>query len=94
MDKSPEILAQSVNDRKSFLAFLEALASDWQASSEAEAHSPSSPFGAAARGWENVTLGKFLEAAHAWAEAAPPQFPASASWQSFAQLLVAGKVYE
>lgn len=94
METSPETLAQSVHDRESFLAFLDALVEDWNQSARMEAQSPSAPYGAAALGWENVSVGHFLESARAWASDAPSQFPASASWHAFAQLFLAGKVYE
>jgi hypothetical protein len=74
------------------LAFLQALAQDWYRLQKLDAKSPSSSDGPAALGWENISLGQFLEAAHAWAISSPlPQF---ASWHSFAQLFVAGKIYE
>lgn len=94
METSPEELAHSVEDRESFLIFLDALAAEWNRRAEMEARSPSSPFGAEALGWENVSLGRFLEAACAWAADAPSQFPEEASWRSFAQLFLAGKIYE
>ena len=93
MEQAPEILARSVTDRDSFLAFLSALAENWNQSQRLEAQSPSSPYGSAALGWENVSVGTFLEAAHAWA-ADSNRFPQQCNWAALAQLLIAGKSYE
>ncbi|WP_321818702.1 MULTISPECIES: hypothetical protein [unclassified Paraburkholderia] len=74
-----------VVDERSFIDFLHALASDW---SEAPSQS----------GWENGSIGAFLGAAAAWAEASKnglrfydvPSNP----WRRFADMLIAGKEYE
>src|SRR5262245_15112752 len=59
---------------------------------------PSSPFGADAGGWENITIEQFLDAALAWAESTDmgvsQGLPAVPSWRAFAVFLWCGKVYE
>lgn len=91
-------LASAVTDERTFVAFLARLAEDRAASGREESASPGSPFGPAARGWENSDLSSFLEAAASWAEATasgtsmyrPPSNP----WQRAAQIVCAGKFYE
>jgi hypothetical protein len=87
----------AVYDRESFLVFVRALIADRRASIAAELESPSSPYGADAGGWENITIESFLFAALRWAESAGNLqnfWPAEPSWQSFARFLYMGKVYE
>ena len=90
---------EAVVDEASFVAFLTALAEDWQLERELEQRHPSSPYGAGARGWENGTIGAFLESASAWAEASsnglpmgytPPKNP----WRRCADIIYMGKIYE
>ena len=99
MDETPDLLdPKAVHDRDSFFAFVRALVEDREASVTAERNSPSSPYGPAAGGWENITIEGFLEAALAWAEATSMGFsqglPYEPTWQSFAAFLNCGKIYE
>ena len=87
-------LAERVNSKESFLEFVAALRADWEASRAAEQVSPSSPYGPAARGWENPYLGYFLEAMQSWTEDMEERVPAAASWRTFADMLYAAKIYE
>jgi len=89
------------NDRATFLAFVHALAEDWEDSAEKERTSPSHFAGPGANGWENGTLGRFLESAAAWAEATSEtgderalHFTEEPSCAAFARFLYAGKIYE
>ena len=90
--------ADKVIDEASFLAFVGALAKDWDASQTIEASSPSSPYAANALGWENTTISAFLGAAAAWGDSSkdglqfyqPPLNP----WCRAAHILLAGKFYE
>ena len=74
-----------VVDERSFVDFLHALACDWSV-----APSPLD--------WENGSIGEFLDAAAAWAEASKnglrfyvvPTNP----WRRVADMLIAGKEYE
>jgi len=91
-------LADQVHDEKSFIEFVAALASDWEDEQVIEAATPSSPYSAGALGWENGTVGAFLERASSWAEASinglkfyeKPSNP----WRRAAHILHAGKFYE
>ncbi len=92
-------LLEQVNSKETFLRFLNVLAADFQDSQEQEAQSPSSPYGPAANNWENPSLGSFLDAMHSWAmtrsaETGELSVPEEPSWNTFAQMLDAAKVYE
>jgi len=98
MPKLIHEMAEEVGDEASFVEFLSALAREWSASQEREAEHPSSPFGASALGWENTSLGAFLEAAASWAEATSEgldgyELPSN-PWRRIAHMLCAGKFYE
>ena len=82
----------AVDSRAAFVAYVEALAADWRASERREAASPALPWGPAAGGWENVTVGTFLEALAAYARDA--ELPEQPDWRTLARLLWAGKAYE
>jgi hypothetical protein len=90
---------EAVVDETSFITFLKALAEDWELERETERIQPSSPYSPGALGWENGTIGSFLERASAWAEASaggltsgykPPPNP----WRRCAQIIYMGKIYE
>jgi hypothetical protein len=91
-------LADSVEDEEGFLRFVAALSADWEEERKLEAEKPSSPYGSGALGWENGSIGAFLESAHAWAEASAKgtQFYKAPTnpWCRAAQILLAGKFYE
>ena len=77
---------------------MRALAEDWEDEQKSEQASPSSPYGAGANGWENGTVGAYLDAALRWGEASinglavyeKPTNP----WERAAQILYMGKLYE
>jgi len=92
MDPDPD--PEHVNSKETFLAFIEELRADWEASQEVERKSPSSPYGPKARRWENPDLGHFLEAMHSWVEEMGDRLPSEADWQTFAFMFIAGKGYE
>lgn len=87
-----------VFDERSFVDFLSALAGDWSVEREIEAAMPSIPYSIGALRWENGTIGAFLGAAGAWAEASKNglQFyvPPGNPWRRAADILMAGKSYE
>lgn len=91
-------LADAVDNEEGFLRFVAALAADWEAERKIEAETPSSPYGCGALGWENGSIGAFLESAHAWAAASAngtPFYKVPANpWSRAAQILLAGKFYE
>jgi hypothetical protein len=75
-------VASRVQDEKSFIDFLHALAADRQGDGA----------------WENGTIEAFLDAAAAWAEVTAGKNAAARRnenpWQRCAQILSAGKFYE
>lgn len=90
--------AKKVHDLESFLSFLEVLMDDWEASSNAEKNSPSSPYSSMC-GWENTSIGAFLEAAIAGARDNKLGQPGGTcsdqnSWRQAAEIILLGKVYE
>ena len=91
-------MADKVRDESSFVRFLFALASDWGDEQRKEEQRPLPPYGPGANGWENGTIGTFLEAASAWARDSEdgtqsyrkPENP----WTRVAHIILAGKFYE
>jgi len=81
-----------VQDRDSFLTFVDALRRDLDDAWVKERANPSHPYGRGWNDWENMSLEGFLEAAVAWARDRP--LPEEPSWQDFAHFLHAGKIYE
>ena len=63
-----------------------------------EKESPSSPYGAGHRGWENGTIEGFLSAAIRWAEDTDfgqrQGVEPDEVWHQFALFLYLGKIYE
>ncbi len=103
VEAKTEELLQSVYDRDSFLVFLRQLYDDWEDSIAKEREHPSNPYDSGANGWQNGSVGAFLEAALAWAETCAerndkglpyPTLSREPSWESFAYVLMAGKTYE
>jgi hypothetical protein len=88
--------ADEVNSRETFLEFVRALAADKGEEDQSEKKSPSSPYGPGAKGWENGSIEKFLDAMQAWASAPANKMrvPEAANWKAFAWILHAGKFYE
>lgn len=86
-------LVECVTDEASFVRFLRALAEDAEADAAEAARRPPSSYGPGRLGWENGTVGAFLESAAAWAEA--KRQPSSPNpWRACADILLAGKSYE
>jgi hypothetical protein len=82
------------------LRFLRALADDWNDEQAKETLHPSSLYGSGANGWENGTIGNFLDAMIAWANAKPTEDTGLAGpaaegvWRRAAHILLVGKFYE
>jgi hypothetical protein len=91
---TPDELIEHVNSRDSFLEFVAALSADLRASNAQEALAPSSPYTANALDWENPTLDRFLDALHAWTDDMGDRISEPPSWRTFANMLLAAKVYE
>lgn len=91
-------LADAVSDEPTLIAFMNALAEDWEDERRKEAAAPTSPYGPGASGWENGSIGAFLDAAAAWAEASARGMPEYSvpenPWRRLAHILRAGKSYE
>jgi len=91
-------LSDTVTDEPSFIAFLWAMANEWNESEALEAAKPSSPYGPTVLGWENRSFGSIMEAAAAWADASADGLPLyekpTNTWQRAAQILAMGKHYE
>jgi len=87
-------LAERVDSKETFLEFVAALRADWDASRAEETEHPSSPYSPAVRGWENSDLGHFLEAMERWTEDMGERVARQPSWRTFADMLMAGKIYE
>ena len=78
--------ADSVNSREDFAQFVNALRSDLIAEPE---------------NWQNLTLEMYLDAISAWTQVMDRVYanlgksmPVEPSWETFAQILLAGKIYE
>ena len=91
---SPNDYVGFVNDKETFLAFVEKLRRDRESSVKAEKEKPSDSYGPRALGWENLTIKDFLEAATRWAKDTADMFPEQPDWRAFAYFLLAGKEYE
>lgn len=92
-------LAEQVDSKEKFIAFVSALAADREAEVEIERERPSSPYGSGARGWENGSIEAFLGAMSAWAaggygHTGEPHVTDQPSWRTFAKILHSGKFYE
>lgn len=94
----PHKLLEAVHDEASFVAYVRALGEDWEDERRKEAINPSSPWSPGANGWQNGSIGQFLEAACAWWDSTkgnPPLMSVTGnSWQRAANILYAGKIYE
>lgn len=89
---------EAVEDEQSFIQFLGALATDWEAEQEIESVHPSSPYSSGALGWENGTIGALLDASCRWGSASTNglrfyQVPDN-PWRRAADIIFAGKEYE
>jgi hypothetical protein len=89
---------EAVTDEQSFIQFLVALGSDWEAEQEIESVQPSSPYSSGALGWENGTIAAFLDASCRWGSESANglrfyQVPEN-TWRRVADIIFAGKGYE
>ncbi|MBK8096746.1 MAG: hypothetical protein IPK26_06545 [Planctomycetes bacterium] len=82
----------AVFDRETFLVFLRELAKDREIAAARERTRPSSSQGPDAGGWENTSIEAYLASCAAWAADRPVAGPPS--WRGFAEVLLAGKLYE
>lgn len=91
---------EAVHDETSFVTFLSALCADWEDEREKESRAASRPYAPGANGWENGTIGQYLDAAVRWAVASHngrPSVgyePSGNPWRRCADILYAGRIYE
>lgn len=85
-----------VIDRKSFIQFLKALELDWEREQKIIARKGQKPYSAGPLGWQNGTIGTFLEAAGAWTETrtTDEDYGSDNPWRQAAEIIFAGKYYE
>ncbi|WP_175922640.1 DUF7660 family protein [Burkholderia latens] len=98
MDERLQHALERVVDERSLIHFLRVLGHDWHTERRLEADAPLSPHAIAALGWENRTIGAFLDAMVEWAEASEEglhgyDLPDNA-WRRIGDILFAGKIYE
>ena len=93
-DKHLHDLARSVETEADFLHFAQALLADWRDEEEKKKLRPTKDGESRPNGWENGTIGTFLEAMIAWKEDSRREFNDSPSWKLFALMLLAGSRYE
>jgi hypothetical protein len=98
MDEKLQELLELVDSEVSFVRFIEGLSQDWYDSEKKEIEAPSSPYGRGHNGWENGTIGGFLESAAAWADASTNDTELykkpENSWRRAAEIIYMGKIYE
>ena len=84
-----------VNDRESFIRFVEALVSDREQAEALERASPEKYRWGGANNWQNASISSFLDCALAGATAQNDWGSSSGpSWQDLAVFLYLGKIYE
>ena len=101
MKPNIETMLDAVIDEQSLLLFIAALSADWEDERQRALVSPNRAFSAGANGWENGTVGAYLDAAASWGQASINGLPKLANykkpenpWQRVAQILYMGKIYE
>jgi hypothetical protein len=98
MNRRLRAALEAVEDEQSFTQFLLALAADWETEQEIDSVQASSPYSSGTLGWENGTIGTFLDAACRWGSASAKglrfyQVPEN-PWRRVADIIFAGKGYE
>lgn len=90
-------LLDEVCDLQSFVRFIKALGEDWEDAQRKEAIKPAG-LASSWNGWENGSIGSFLEAAVAWTESnqrADEGFLQNENpWKAAAKIIYSGKYYE
>jgi hypothetical protein len=89
---------EAVHDEETFLQFLLALRDDREAAISQEKVTPSSPYGAEARDWQNTTIERFFDTAVRWARDSANGNPfykrPDNPWRRCADILFAAIGYE
>ena len=86
-------IVNQVNSKETFLEFIVVLRNDW-AASQVCGNGVKPSLVHSSHGQENLDLGSFLEAMHAWTEDMGDRVPSQPSWRTFAEMLMAATVYE
>jgi len=90
-------ILDKVHDLSSFVSFIDALRKDWEDAERKEAVTPAG-LASSWNGWENGSIGAFLEAAVAWTEShsgSDERFLADENpWRAAAEIIYSGKYYE
>lgn len=88
-------LLEEVTDEASFLRFVQALSEDFEEDRAEAARRPPAPHAPSPLGWENGTIGAFLERGASWGEETQDREDLSTNpWHRCASILFAGKFYE
>ena len=88
-------MLDTVNDRESFIAFVQAMAAEREEAERMERAEPVAYQLGGALGWQNGDISTFLDAALFSFEPGPNHQPeATPSWKMFAEFLFFGKIYE
>jgi len=92
---NPEDLLDDVKDRDSFIAFVEALASEREDAARLERENPQTYIVDGAHNWKNGDIASFLYAALTYFDERPLLRPEKEpSWRMFANFLYCGKIIE
>jgi hypothetical protein len=98
MPQDLDAVLRQVHDEASFIAFVEALATDFEEESRLEQKQPRAPYSSGPLGWQNGSVGAMLDAVAAWGRDTALSLPDPATapnpWYRCAHMLYAGKFYE
>ncbi|WP_211471530.1 hypothetical protein [Collimonas humicola] len=98
MDEKLHKAKENVVDERTFIQFLAVLSTDWFVEKEIEDITPSSPYSSGPLGWENSSIGAFLDASCRWGTCSQSglqyyEVPTN-PWRRAADILMMGKIYE
>jgi hypothetical protein len=102
MEESDEVIEAALSkvcDERTFISFLGVLAQDWEDDASKSKRFELDTHGPSINGWENGTIGAFLEAANGagldcLAEADGVELSVAEVWQRAALIIARGKSYE
>jgi len=92
---SPEELIDQVNDKESFVKFLDSFISDCQIAEKMERENPEMYQWGGANNWQNSSISCFLESASVYLMEGPHRHEGGdLDWKDMANFLYFGKIYE
>ena len=95
MSMKPEELPYKVEDRDTFIAFVEALAAEREDAEKIERRNPETYIVDGAHDWKNADIASFLYASLDYFEDKPFHKPErDPGWKMFAEFLYFGKIIE